>query len=100
MLHALGKLHGRTSFQWNGEDGQRGLKVWCNAAETVMKSERHFWATVNYIHHNPVKHGLVEKWLDWPFSSAVDFLEKSGRAEAERVWMGYPIKEYGVGWDD
>ena len=24
----LGKMHGRTSFNWNGEEKQRGRKVW------------------------------------------------------------------------
>lgn len=28
------------------------------------------WASVRYIHHNPVKRGLVENPLDWPWSSA------------------------------
>ncbi len=100
VLRALARLHGRTSFRWNGEDGLRGRKVWCGAAETAMKSERHFWATLNYIHHNPVKHGWVKKWQDWPFSSSAGFLEKSGRAEVERLWKEFPIKDYGKGWDD
>lgn len=100
LLAALGKLHGRTSFQWNGEDRRRGRKVWCHATETAIKSERHFWATLNYIHHNPVKHGFAEKWQDWPFSSARSFLEKSGRTEALWLWKEYPVEEYGNGWDD
>ena len=97
---ALGRLHGRTSFQWNGEDGERGRKVWYNVAETAMKSERHFWASVNYVHHNPVKHEYVEQWQDWPFSSAARYLEETGRDKAERIWKEYPISDYGKGWDD
>jgi len=81
-LRALGKMHGRTSFQWNGEEHQRGRKIWCNSAETAMKSERHFWATMNYIHHNPVKHGWANSWQEWPFSSAAAFLESSGPEKA------------------
>lgn len=56
MLSALGQWHGRTSHQWNGGENTRGRQVWHRAVETVMKSEGHFWATVNYINHNPVKH--------------------------------------------
>jgi putative transposase len=47
LLKSIGQLHGRTSFLWNGEDQWRGRQVWCGAAETAMKSERHFWATLN-----------------------------------------------------
>ena len=57
----LGRLHGRTSFKWNGDDGLRGRQVWHNCRDSGIKSHRHFWAGVNYIHHNPVHHGYVEK---------------------------------------
>lgn len=99
-LKSIGRLHGRTSFAWNKEDNARGRHVWHSAAETAMKSERHWHATINYIHHNPVKHGYVPQWQDWPFSSAAAFLQQVGREEAEGLWKEYPISEYGRGWDD
>ena len=99
LLHEIGRLHGRTSHVWNGEQNCRGRQVWCKAAETAMKSDRHYWATLNYVHHNPVKHGYVSRWQDWPYSSAVSYLEAMGRAEAERVWAEYPTLGYGDGWD-
>lgn len=100
VLKDVGQMHGRTSFTWNGEDGQRGRQVWFNCIERAMRTERHLWVTVNYIHHNPVHHGYVKRWQDWPFSSAASFLEKVGREKAERIWKTYPILEYGKGWDD
>ena len=53
LLRDIGQLHGRTSFDWNGEDKERGRKVWFNCVETGMKSDRHFWATLNYVHLIP-----------------------------------------------
>lgn len=100
LLKALGRLHGSTSFHWNGEEQSRGRQVWCNAAETQMKSDAHLCATVNYIHHNPVKHGYVQRWLEWPWSSAEAYLATVGRKQAARDWELYPIDEYGRGWDD
>lgn len=100
LLRKLGQLHGKTAFQWNGEENQRGRQVWCRAAETAMKSEGHFWATVNYVHHNPVKHGWVKRWQDWPFSSAEQYLECCGRDTAAKMWEEFPIGDYGKGWDD
>ena len=96
----LGRLHGRLSFDWNGEEGTRGRQVWHSASDRGMRGPEHFWATVNYIHHNPVKHGYVEKWEDWPFSSAADFLEEFGRGQAIDLWRRYPVLDYGKGWDD
>jgi putative transposase len=96
---AIGKLHGRTSFTWNGEDKSRGRQVWHNCLDRVIKSPRHFWASMNYIHHNPVHHGYVERWIDWPWSSAADFIERVGREAATKIWREYPLLDYGKDWD-
>lgn len=98
-LHDLGRLHGRTAFDWNGEDSRRGRKAWFNCAETGMKSDRHFWATLNYVHHNPVHHGYVQQWQDWPFCSGGSYIEQCGREHAEKIWREYPVGEYGKNWD-
>lgn len=48
--------------------GERGLwqrRYW----EHVIRDEADFAAHLDYIHFNPVKHGLVERAADWPWSS-------------------------------
>jgi putative transposase len=54
---------------------------------------------LNYIHNNPVHHGVAERWQDWIFSSANSFLEKLGRAAAIKIWREYPVLDYGKDWD-
>jgi len=98
-LREIGLLHGRTAFDWNGEDDARGRKVWFNCVETGMKSDRHFWATLNYVHHNPVHHGYVKQWQCWPFSSSAAFLTELGRERTAELWKAYPISNYGKDWD-
>jgi putative transposase len=66
LMKAIGQFHGRTSRQWNLEENSLGRKTWYRTADRAIRSRRHFWATINYIHYNPVKHGLVSEWLDWP----------------------------------
>jgi putative transposase len=44
--------------------------------EHTIIDERDFEAHVNYIHYNPVKHGLVERPLDWPYSSFHRYVHK------------------------
>ncbi|MFG0720340.1 transposase [Pseudomonas sp. GLN_6] len=37
--------------------------------EHMIRDEQDFAAHVGYIHFNPVKHGYVQRVMDWPFSS-------------------------------
>lgn len=99
LLKSLGKLHGRNSFFWNGEDDARGRQVWCNAAETAMKSEGHFYASLNYVLNNAVRHGYAQKWTDWPYCNAAEYLKTMGRDKALRIWNAYPLLDYGKDWD-
>ena len=100
VLFELGRLHGRLSRQWNEEEGTPGRQDFHRAAERTIRSQAHFMATLNYVHHNPVRHGYVKKWTDWPWSSAIAFLERVGKAEAQRIWREYPLLDYVEGWDD
>ena len=99
LLSALGRLHGGTSFRWNGEDGKRGRQVWHRAAETEIKSEGHFWATMNYVLNNAVRHQYVRRWQDWPYSNAAAYLAEVGAEVAKQRWLSYPLRDYGKDWD-
>ena len=37
--------------------------------EHTIRDDADFERRVNYVHYNPVKHGLVTRVADWPFSS-------------------------------
>ncbi|RPJ60683.1 MAG: hypothetical protein EHM23_09515 [Acidobacteria bacterium] len=94
VLH-LGRLHGRNSYLWTGEDQRRGRQCFHRAADRAIRSEGHFYATLNYVHHNAVHHGYVDDWNQWPWCSAPEYLKTVGRAEAQRIWREYPILDYG-----
>ena len=99
LRRELGLFHGRSSRVWNLEDNRVGRKVWHSCFERPMKSDRHFWVTLNYVHHNPVFHGYVKIWEDWSFSSASDFINQVGKEKAAELWRSYPILDYGKKWD-
>jgi putative transposase len=96
---AVGRLHGRTSWEFNREDNSRGRRVWYRCEDRCMRSEGHYFTTLNYIHNNPLKHGYVTKWTDWPFSSVHWYLRAKGREWLEDVWRTYPVLNYGEKWD-
>lgn len=95
----LGLVHGRTAFERNGEDNTRGRQVWHNCFERRIRSERHFYASLNYVLNNPVHHGYAEKWQDWKWSNAEAYLEQVGHERAKEIWREYPLKDYGRKWD-
>ena len=94
------RVHGPTSRAWNLEDGQSGRKVWYRFSDRAIRSERHYFTTLNYIHFNPVKHGYVESPYDWAESSIHWYLEQHGREWLRSLWTTYPLRDYGKGWDD
>jgi putative transposase len=96
----IGRLHGRTSYQMNREDSLTGRQIRNRCADRCMRSDRHFYASVNYIHNNPVKHGYVQRWQDWRFSSVHEYLESHGRERLLSLWQEYPLLDYGRDWDE
>ena len=86
----LGKLHGRTSRQWNLEDQQIGRKVWYRVFDKYVTSNRQYYTTLNYIHNNPIKAGLCSNIMDWPWSSANEFIKTIGIENAVQIWKTYP----------
>ncbi|NQU20959.1 MAG: transposase [Candidatus Nealsonbacteria bacterium] len=95
----IGQLHGRSSFQMNRDDDTRGRQVWHRFQDRCMRSEGHYHTTLNYIHNNPRKHGYVEKWQDWPFSSVHWYLATKGRDWLRDLWLSHPVFDYGEKWD-
>jgi putative transposase len=97
---ALGLVHGRTSRRWNAEDGRPGRKCWYRFSDRAIRSDSHYFACLNYIHANPVKHGLVESGIEWAASSIHQFGSDLGIATLRDLWKKYPVGNMGNGWDD
>jgi len=55
----------RPSHESKRERGIWQRRYWEHLIRDDEDLERH----VNYIHYNPVKHGLVQRAVDWPYSS-------------------------------
>ena len=100
LLKKLFQLQGKCSFLWNGEDNKRGRHIWCNVLERSIKNDRHFYASLNYIHHNPIKHNYVTQWNDWSYSSANLYLNQKGREQVLREWQEFDIADMGQKWDE
>jgi putative transposase len=64
---------GLSARRW--QKGERGIwqrRFW----EHVIRDEGDYERHVDYIHYNPVKHGLVTQVADWPYSSFHLYVER------------------------
>lgn len=99
LAKLMQRLHSITSLQMNRREGCPGRQVWYSYWDTCMRSEQDFWTRFNYIHNNPVKHGYVRHWADWPHSSYRHYLERRGEEWLADVWERYPVIDYLEGDD-
>ncbi|WP_449369376.1 REP-associated tyrosine transposase [Undibacterium arcticum] len=64
--------------------GERGIwqrRYW----EHLIRDDRDFAAHIDYVHINPLKHGLVRKVIDWPYST---FHLLAGQGVYPADWAG------------
>lgn len=73
--------------------GERGVwqrRFW----EHTIRNEKDYGTHMDYVHINPVKHGLVERVRDWPFSTFHRYVEMGVYPED---WAGPSGLELDVG---
>ena len=82
----LGILHVKTARWVNRLDKTPVRKVWFNYRETKLTFERSYLARLNYVHQNPVKHGLVAVANQYPWCSAAWFENTASKAMVASIY--------------
>jgi putative transposase len=81
----LGKLHMKTAEQLNVWDNKPGRKVWFQFWDSHMTYERSYLARLNYVHQNPVRHGVVTLAENYKWCSANWFAQNAPPAFVQNV---------------
>ena len=81
-----------SSRRRRGERGVWQRRFW----EHAIRDEDDYRAHMDYVHINPVKHGLVSRVVDWPYSTFHRLVER-GVYPAD--WAGSPPAD-GLDYDD
>jgi len=79
------RLHSQTAREVNRLDGVAGRQVWFQYWDTCLTYEKSYYARLNYVHNNAVKHGLVKEAEAYPFCSARWFLTHAEPAFRRKV---------------
>jgi len=82
----LGLLHEKTARWVNRLDSAAGRKVWHNFRETLLTYQKSYLARLNYVHQNPVKHGLVPVANGYRWCSAAWFERTATPAQVKTIY--------------
>ncbi len=81
----LSVLHVKTAEWVNKLDRAPGRQVWFNFRETRLTYQKSYLARMNYVHQNPVKHGLVPVANQYPWCSARWFERSASTAMVNSI---------------
>ena len=97
MREFLRELHSRSAIDLNKADASEGRTVWHNFWDTRLTYQYSYLTRLNYVHQNPVKHGLVRMANQYPWCSATWFERTASPAQVKTI---YSLKIDGVKVED
>jgi putative transposase len=74
---AIQRLHSQSARRVNELDKTPGRRVWFQYWDTCLTYEKSYYARLNYVHNNAVKHGLVAVAEEYAYCSAAWFNAKA-----------------------
>ena len=86
LSQMLGLLHEKTAKWINRLENVVGRKVWHNFWETRLTHKKSYLARLNYVHQNPVRHGLVAVANQYPWCSASWFERVATPAQVKTIY--------------
>jgi putative transposase len=89
LRNFLRHLHSVTAIEANKLEETPGRRVWFEFWETRITFPRSYFARLNYVHHNAVRHGLVRLASQYPWCSGGWFEKKASRSFFQAV-AGFP----------
>ena len=85
LTRLIQHLHSDTARNLNKIDHTPGRKVWFEYWDTCLTYERSYIARLNYVHNNPVKHGIAVVSENYSYCSAAWFKAHADPAFRKKV---------------
>lgn len=82
----LAQLHQSTASMVNQQDNTIGRRVWYRFWDSKITIHTSYLARLNYVHQNPVKHGVVEKASAYRWGSAFQFEQGADKSFVRSVY--------------
>jgi putative transposase len=95
LTKLIRQLHSITAIEINKLDSISGRRVWQNYWDTCLTYEKSYLARLHYVHMNPVKHGLTDNPMNYPYCSYKWFIEQ-GDDDLKGMVFNQPIDKVNV----
>jgi len=86
LKNMLTELHRRSALWLNRVEKTLDRQIWHNFWDTRLTYQRSYFARLNYVHQNPVKHGLVPVANQYPWCSAAWFEREASPAMVRSIY--------------
>ena len=86
------ELHANSARIVNEMDGKPRRKVWIQYWDSHITFQRSYFARLNYVHRNAVRHGVVREAANYPWCSAGWFERSAKRAFQKTIWAFRDVK--------
>jgi len=78
-------LHSVAAIELNRRQGAPGRKVWFQYFDTMITSQRSYFARLKYVHENAVHHGVAMNAMNYRWCSASWFVDQAPRGFVRAV---------------
>lgn len=95
LNNCLSQLHVTTAKYVNEQDKTPQRRVWWQYWDTRITYPHSYFARLNYVHQNGVKHGLVSKATDYPWCSA-GWFEMTAELPFQKTVASFKIDKVNV----
>ncbi|MFC1601351.1 transposase [Candidatus Sumerlaeota bacterium] len=85
LKRMIQRLHSQTSREVNRLDERRGRKVWFQYRDTCLTYENSYFARLNYVNENAVKHDMAAVAHAYPYCSASWFKAEADPTHRRKV---------------
>ncbi len=90
-------LHSKSTVLLNKFDSKPGRRIWFQYRDWIIRDERDLYTHFNYIHHNPVKHSLVDcqdQVLNYKYCSYQQWVKLKGQEYMDSLFEDYPVCDF------
>lgn len=92
LAHIIQSAHSFGAYHWRRDDPSIRSRIWWNFWESPIEDMDTLHKHINYLHQNPLRHGLTDKPEEYPFSSYPEYL--AADRDTILAWeKAYPASE-------